>query len=374
MDFPFFASLLLMSDVQLSDEPPTACTDGMRILVNPDFACSLSREQLDGLLVHEVLHCVLLHVPRRGMRDALLWNIAADIQVNGKVRSCSKLALPVGCVIVPELEQLSVEDIYEILQTRQHSGCSMPNLRVLDLRGSARGGETAVKTGEPSCQQACGSSTSAHAGLEKHWRNAMALANQRARAMGMGTHPVGGLLSPDDALSEVNWRHQLWRYVLSTPDDFVGFDRRLLSRGIFVETLECESLDMDVCIDTSGSVSADLLGLFIAELEGILASHHFIRCRLRWADAEVSEPFELRPGMKPPPPTGGGGTDFWPFFDAIEGDSHRHSMGHPVAIYFTDGYGSFPTSPPAKHRVLWVVPPHGAETSAFPFGDVIRLG
>lgn len=374
MNHPFFASLLLMSDVRLSDSPPTACTDGMRILVNPAFACSLSREQLDGLLVHEVLHCALLHVPRRGMRDALLWNIAADIQVNGKVRRCRTLDLPAGSVINPKLEQLSVEDIYDILQSRKPADRPNPKLGLMDLKDSVSGGGDASDPGDSRQAPSHGPDRQSADGLAGHWRNAMALAQQRARAMGMGSDPSNLLLSPDDALVEVNWRHQLWRYVIRTPDDFVGFDRRLLARRMYIETLDCESLDLDVCIDTSGSVNEDLLGLFIAELGNILSSHHFMRCRLRWADAAVSEPFDLRPGMTLPPPTGGGGTDFRPFFDAIEGDSHRHSMGHPVAIYFTDGFGIFPACPPGRHRVLWVVPPQGAESSAFPFGDVIRLG
>ena len=374
MEFPFFASLLLMSDVQLSDRTPAACTDGMRILVNPSFACSLRREELDGLLVHEVLHCALLHVPRRGMRDALLWNIAADIQVNGKVRKCTKLVLPCGSVVVPELERLNVEDIYEILQGRRLAGCSIPDICGMDLQDSASIDADALGEGGSPCQANNGPPSQGDGKLVEHWRNANALAHQRARAMGIGTDPSQWLLSPDDSLSAVNWRHELWKHVIRTPDDFVGFDRRLLSRRIYIETLDCESLDVDVCIDTSGSIDEGLLGLFIAELEGIISSHHFIRCRLRWADAEVSEPFELRADTKLPPPTGGGGTDFRPFFDAIEGDSHRHSMGHPVAIYFTDGFGIFPACPSGRHRVLWVVPPNGNSSSSFPFGDVIRLG
>jgi len=74
MEHPYFAGLILMSEVLLSDATPTACTDGKRILLNPGFIDGLRGEEIDGLLVHEVLHCALLHVPRRGVRDAKRWN------------------------------------------------------------------------------------------------------------------------------------------------------------------------------------------------------------------------------------------------------------------------------------------------------------
>jgi predicted metal-dependent peptidase len=82
---PFFATLALFTNFQASELIPTAGTDGRDIFINEEFARSLPSGQLDGVLLHEVLHAALLHVWRRGSRDPQIWNIAADIVVNGMI-------------------------------------------------------------------------------------------------------------------------------------------------------------------------------------------------------------------------------------------------------------------------------------------------
>ena len=61
---PFFASLLLMAPTVVTDAFETAATDGVRLFFNPSFVAPLSSAQLDGLMVHELLHCALQHGAR----------------------------------------------------------------------------------------------------------------------------------------------------------------------------------------------------------------------------------------------------------------------------------------------------------------------
>ena len=376
-DHPFFACLLLMSEVLLVDDIDTACTDGMRIKFNPAFVKSLPARELDGVMVHEVLHCALMHVPRCGARDPCLWNIAADIQVNGKIASISGLALPAGCVFRPDLATLRVEDIYEVLE-REQRGCSASACAVMkDIEAAC---------GRPVAPRGCGATkddgakstacaTPMHAQeLEKHWTNALQMARQHAESRGCGYDPMSGRPYAEAERARADWRTELWRHVVTSPDDFTGFDRRLLSRGIYAETLECESVDVEVCIDTSGSIYGSILDLFVGELAAIMDSHPFVRCRLRWCDTQCSPAVELRRGMPLPPATGGGGTDFQPFFRELERGSPGRASSRTLAVYFTDGYGAFPKEPPRDHHVLWVVPPGALPATAFPFGEVLKLG
>jgi predicted metal-dependent peptidase len=60
-----------------------------------------------------------------------------------------------------------------------------------------------------------------------------------------------------------------------------------------------------------------------------------------------------------------------PFFTEIQKEQERAS-GQPIAVYFTDGYGDFPTTTP-EAEVLWVVTNQGLGSGSFPFGTVIRL-
>ncbi len=71
---------------------PTMATDGTRLFINPLFANKLSWEQKIFVLVHEIMHCVLLHTDRMKSRDAIvmtssgkpasLFNIAGDYEIN----------------------------------------------------------------------------------------------------------------------------------------------------------------------------------------------------------------------------------------------------------------------------------------------------
>ena len=121
MKSPFFATLALFARFIPTQTISTAATDGKDIFYNPDFLQSLPIPQQDGLLLHEVLHAALLHVLRRGVRDARLWNIAADIVVNGIIYQQGCFELPAGGIRDTQLETFSVEEIYELLQQQ---GCN----------------------------------------------------------------------------------------------------------------------------------------------------------------------------------------------------------------------------------------------------------
>ena len=84
---PFFATLCLFARLRPTDSIPTAATDGKDIFYNPTWLSTLlpTPARLRGLLIHEVLHAALLHVQRRGGREPLRWNIAADVVVNGMI-------------------------------------------------------------------------------------------------------------------------------------------------------------------------------------------------------------------------------------------------------------------------------------------------
>ncbi len=68
---------------------------------------------------------------------------------------------------------------------------------------------------------------------------------------------------------------------------------------------------------------------------------------------------------------GGGGTSFKPFFQWVERENAHGNL--PVCIYFTDGYGDFPSNAPDS-PVLWLVLSGGLESSRYPFGEVVRMG
>lgn len=342
---PFFAALALFAAILPTETTPTAATNGRDIFWYPPFLRSLTPAETDGVLLHEVLHAALLHLPRRGGREPLLWNVAADIVINGIIDALPGFALPRGVLRDRTLEVFSVEEVYELLE---RDGALRPVLEFPDL----------IDGGLES------------PALEAYWRLARSQAETLARAaLSAGTLPAGlgrelGVLGP----ASLDWRTTLWRYLARTPTDFGGFDRRFFGRGLYLETLESLSLQVYLAIDTSGSVSDAQMAKFGAEVSGILRAYPHLGCDLYYADAALYGPFALSDPL--PPPMGGGGTDFRPFFEAV--DRTASPFGEGVCVYLTDGYGAFPPEPPAL-PVLWVVTPGGLDTDSFPFGEAVRL-
>jgi predicted metal-dependent peptidase len=360
MRSPFFATLALFARVEANTDIASIATDGRSVFVNPEFARSLASAALDSALLHQVLHAALLHVPRRGARDRQLWNMAADIVVNGLIAEVEGVALPEGALRDQRRESLSVEEVYELL-LREGGAPAQVELDLLDLPpGAVSGGSEreSIATGR-------------NAALEAHWRNAHQHANIIALAVAQGRLPAHlarelGMLEP----ARLDWRAHLWRYMAQTPTDFQGYDRRFIGRGLYLDALESETLRVYVAVDTSGSVDDHQIRALVGEVQGILRAYPHVSCDLYYADSQAYGPYPLAAGSAIPPPTGGGGTDFRPFFEAVAARRAAHETA--VCIYLTDGYGDFPAEPP-ELPVLWVATAGGRALEQFPFGESVRL-
>ncbi len=343
---PFFGTLALFAGLVAAPErTQTAATDGRTIFYCPEYVNQLSRRELRGLLLHEVLHAALLHPNRRGLREPLRWNLAADIVTNGIVRALNWAELPDGAIIEAALETFSVEEVYELVPvTPQTMAGFKPDLL------ESEGPQSNASRGEN----------------EAYWRQARAQAEVLSAH---GSQPAGlkrELARLADA--RVDWRTELWRFAAKTPDDFEDFDRRFIHRGLYLESLTAETLELSVALDTSGSVSLPLLGSFLSEVKAILGLYPRVRGQLYFADAALYGPYDLEQPI--PTASGGGGTSFAPFFEALERNAEAGASR--VAIYLTDGFGEFPSFVPTL-PVLWAVAPGGARDERFPFGRVIRM-
>jgi predicted metal-dependent peptidase len=362
----FFATLALFARVDISARVPTAATDGRDIFVNPAFFGALTPAEQDAVLLHEVLHAALLHVPRRGSRDPQVWNVAADIVVNGMIAK-EGYTLPDGALRDPGNEHLSAEEIYDLLMQSAQQPAPAPWSDLLDARPSDA--SLPADAGVPSDQD--GDQQGRRAALERYWRDAQQQARIVAESSQAGSMPAG-LARELGSLSEarIDWRSYLWRYLVQTPNDFTGFDRRFVGQGLYLESLTGESVHVHVAVDTSGSVDQRALDVFLSEVRAILYAYPHLRCDLYYADSALHGPFPLTPGGPLPPPIGGGGTSFRPFFERLENE--RDSWTATVAVYLTDGYGDFPAAAPSD-PVLWVVTPGGLDVARFPFGEAVRL-
>lgn len=363
---PFFASLALFARIIVTERVDTAATNGRDIYFNPDFVDSLSREEVNGVLLHEVLHAALLHVSRRGTRDPYIWNYAADIVVNAMIRE-QRLDLPPDAVKHDDWGDRSVEEVYDLLQKK---GMKSPPTLILDLQGDLAS-EGGMRIGNMHGSFTIDEQTARE--LRAHWRLARQQAKVIAKQWKRSQGNLGGSENREWALldqPEIDWRAELWRYLVQTPVDFSGYDRRFVYRGLYVDQMEGEALRLWVAIDTSGSIDESELNKFMTELHGILRAYPNIQCSLYYADTDLYGPYELSAELPIPEPKGYGGTFFEPFFEEL--DRCPNADLPYLCVYLTDGWGSFPRKEP-EIPTLWLVVAGGMVSEEFPFGKVVRL-
>ncbi len=357
---PFFASLALFAESVITEEIETAATDGRRLLFNPKFMAQHTPAEQLGVLVHELLHAALRHIIRRHGAHPVLWNIAADIVVNGVIDQCEGLTLPDSAVRDEKLAHFTVEEVYEILRSRNPEA---ENLKITFI-----GGDLLPPEGKDATHILSPDEESA---LRDHWNASLA---QAATISRMGSKDQGTLPATlQRLLAEVtdpplDWRTLLWRYLTRTPWDFTAYDRRFIGDELYLDAMDGESVSIAVCIDTSGSIGDEELGRFLNELRGILRAYPKVEIQLYACDADLHGPWPIDTESEGIPKLpGGGGTDFRPFF------AHLNKITPPdAAIYLTDGHGDFPRQPPT-YPALWVITPGGLASSAIPFGEVARM-
>ncbi len=365
----FFGALMLFASIIKSEKVETAATDGKDIFFNEQFLKSLKSSEQNALMLHEVLHVALLHVTRRQSRDPYIWNIAADIVVNDLILRNTSFALPEGAIIDHAYQDKSVEFIYECLLKNNKYKQKKYQLKIADVGDNPESIKESILSEAEKLE------------IESYWRdkiqvlkNSDALNNpDKYGSNSTGGLPAGFEREVENILEpEINWRHALWKYVGRTPADFDDLDRRFLYRGLYLEGLMSEALEVSVCVDTSGSVSRDLIDQFVGEINGILSSYPHVKCDFFFCDCALSGPFEVSSIEEVPILKGGGGTSFVPFFEYLEKNNNNIMGSHKVSIYLTDGYEEFPKFVPSD-PVMWLVSADGEKTSKFPFGEVIRI-
>ncbi len=364
MKSPFFGTLAMFARFIPRENIPTAATDGRDIFFNPEFLSLLPSQQQDGVILHELLHAALFHPLRLKQRSPKLWNIAADIVVNGIVAKQRGVELPPGGLRDEDLEHLSVEEVYELLQSAGENRFELADLDLLAPSRQVSPMSEKMGDGDSLNRQQCEK-------LTAHWQQALQQAMVIAHSTSTSQLPLGIDRELDSIVnSQLDWRSYLWRYLVQTPTDYQGFDRRSIGRGVYLEALQGESVVVYVAIDTSGSVRERQLQLFVGEVCGILAAYPHLECNLYYVDSDVSGPYLLTDASAIPTPQGGGGTSFISFFDRVNELWDGHTQA--VCIYLTDGFGEFPESAPTL-PTLWVVTPGGLDLSIFPFGEAVRL-
>jgi len=361
LDDPFFGSMLATMRVGERIDIPTFCTDGTWIWYSPKFCATLTDKQVKGVLIHELYHVILGHPWRRDSRDPFGWNVATDYVINNKIvewstkmsrtGSSAPYELPDDCLQDPKYAKMCEEEVYAKLPKSKRQG---------PTNGKGKSppscGEFVDAPGTPAERQASFERTKLNVSQARE------MARQAGKMPGDLDRDIDGALEP-----RVDWREKLRHFVTSTlKDDYSWRRPRLthLSSDLVLPSLYGEGCGrIAVAIDTSGSISDDILQQFMSEIRSIVADVKPEAIEVMAVDADVqwSAVFENSDEVEVKP-KGGGGTAFEPAFQHIEDRP-------PVCfVYLTDLQGSFPAEAP-EYPVLWVA----TEPGEVPFGETVPI-
>ncbi|MBR3991300.1 MAG: hypothetical protein IKI91_04110 [Clostridia bacterium] len=393
-----FYGLLLMHMIYSIDEgAPTAYTDGERIAFGPEFLDSLSDNELDCVMMHEILHVVLQHCLRGEYRDLERYNIAADIVVNSNImlendgKPSSITISGIGELMhkAPDGKEghiYTAEEVYEMLPPSKNPlyKNTLPGFE----HGRAKKEQQAPKNGEPTPGRWDDHS---HWGIfekdsvlrdvwVKQFAEACEAITVRDPSNSRGTLPMFAKRMLEKLMKpQTDWRTILNEFIQEEINDysFSPPDRRFQDSPFFLpdfnekgQTDEVENILF--MIDTSGSISDRMMTAAYSEVKGAIDQFNGkLRGWLGFFDAAIIEPkpfssFEEFIVIKP---AGGGGTDFQIIFEYV----HRYMEENPPVsiIILTDGFAPFPREELAGGiPVLWLI---NNEEVDPPWGKVARI-
>lgn len=363
---PFWGSILLYLEPKEVIDMPTAGTDGERLFYNADFIKDVHQKQgmkaLHGLLVHEVLHVALDHMQRSKEREPIIWNIATDYAVNLMIDD-AEMSLPEGSLIDRSFVGMTADEIYQAL---------IQNKKVSQLAKHYAEQQNQNKIGSHDNWRKVAQNSNKAKALSKKWETRVIQAAQASETR--GDLPAGARRLVKEIVDPgLNWKQILAEYLRPSRNDYTFDypDSRFMSEVydyMYIPSFTGTTMeDIVFAIDTSGSISKKDLKIFLSHIYSIISMYPQLRGLVTSCDAAPMDFYEITAdtNVLDIPLTGGGGTDFVPVFDLIE----KEKVTPSVLIYFSDGYGRFPTEKP-DYPVIWVMSTK-EENLRIPFGRYV---
>lgn len=359
----FFTALLYELKIETQEDGPIACTNGVYLKYCPDKFDARTMDDRVFILAHEILHVVLFHSTRRGLRDPKIWNIAADFVVNGLLSEDTGFTVPEYALLNQNLyKDMATESVYDLLikNAKDHGedgygdGYPMPGLPE---------GFDDVKDYDPADNQ--GKSASDH---ERDVAISTSQAAEASKAAGKETSTVRRFVANSQVVKQP-WYQQLRKYMTSLNSSEFNwarpdFKRSILFGGMICPKMTSESMGKVVIgVDCSGSVTDVQLAAMGGHISDIMSDCRpaevdvvYFDSTIKGNDVHTGPSYDMVLRS-----VGGGGTDFHPIVKYAE-----EAEDCQLLIVFTDMYGPMPDD--CQVPSLWVVD----NDQEAPYGDTIE--
>ena len=318
-------------------------------------------------LLHVLLHSLLRHPWFHTQRERAVWDLACDVAVEtiagelGFPASREEWQKPILAELSREVRPLTAEKIYRYYIKKDLSSGQLRELRKhfrVDDHGLwyQEGGFNPAGGGDDTWAQIA--------------RRAQTDLQTFSRGRGEST---GGLVQNLTAVNRERYDYEAFLRKFATRQEemkiddeefdyiFYTYGLKLYEKMPLVEPLEYKEVkkvrEFVIAIDTSGSVSGDLVQAFVQKTYNILQSTNSfaskVHIRIIQCDQEVREDVKITSAaefddyLETMTLKGFGGTDFRPVFDHVEKlRKSREFTNLRGLIYFTDGLGTFPAQKP----------------------------
>ena len=426
---PFFGSLVLRLPLRADPTRRTLASDGAEIRYSPGWVAETDAHLIETAMARVVMACALKHHTRRRERDPERWQMASQLVTHTLLRDA-------GFTLPPDAEaweDLSVEQAYDRLPEPGDGDSSDEGNASQDAGGASAGGQPPPGDGDesgdlsdpagdgdnadsqnepdgdghdgnrqgedgasdaPPSHDPSGTGEVMDAGAragegsgsgeapvdtaaeEQAWDEAMHQALSIARAEGKAPGGVEETVR-NAHTTTLDWRTLLRRYMTDAARRDYSWslpNRRFIDSGLYLPSIRSEGIDtIAVIIDTSGSVPAQTLSEFWAELREVVDEIRPERIIVLQVDAALRDSAEYTADDLPAEIVlkGRGGTDFRPGFEWLDEQGIRPG----VCLYFTDmECSSYPEAEPG-FPVLWVdwntAPP--SDRNQEPWGERIDI-
>ena len=372
---PFFGNMATRLELEdASTWCGTIATDGRKFYYNIGFVLTLNSKEAEFGFGHEVYHNVLDHMGRRGHRDPMLSNIAADYAVNQLCKDEKVGVFPRSIKIYQDDKyrgwayEAIYDDLYEKADKVDFSSLGELLDEHLDGEGDAtdsEGNGQGQKNGKgrPTLTE------EEKKQIRDEVREAMIAA---ANSAGAGKVPAGvARMIADFTEPKMDWREILRMNIQSIIRSNFSFsrpNRKSQQCGAILPGMtNDETIDVSVAIDMSGSISNKQANDFLSEVKGIMDEYVDFTLDLWCFDTNVynyakftgDTAFEILDYKV----KGGGGTDFDANFTFMKNENIEPKR----FIMFTDGYPCGSWGDENYCDTLFVI--HGNDTIKAPFGQ-----
>lgn len=314
--FALWSGIMMVGKTSVSDDFPSAATNGRDEWYGRDFIKQLDDKELGFVVLHENLHKAFRHLfiwRKLDEIDRSLTNMACDYVINLMIVEMDpveqfvampkKDGKPYG-LIDTRFKNMNTKQVFDILRQEQEEG------------GGGGGGGFDEHDWDGAKELTDEQKKVLEREIDQAIRQGQ-ITNQKLNGKGAGgrNRELGDLLEP-----QVDWREVLREFIKSVcnakdTSSWRKVNRRFIGQDIYLPTLIGEKVGrIAIGIDTSGSIGGKELTNFLSEVQAIAKDVNPSKLDLIYWDSTVAghEEYDdctVSNIVSSTQPKGGGGTD-----------------------------------------------------------------